>query len=86
MDAPSHMDHWVNVSIPPAHHALVTTQDVYLADPKKRGCVKQWLELWVTPSTLSDTGLAVAPVTSVQLVFVAIADGGYGGHGGGCLG
>ena len=85
MDSLSHMDHWVNVSIPPAHHAMVTAQGVYLADPKKCGCVKQWLELWVTPSVLSDTSLTVAPITSVQLAFVAIADGGHGGHVGCCL-
>ena len=59
------MDSWVNVSIPPAQHVMVTIVDVHLADPNKRGCVKQWLELWVTHSVQSDTGLTVGPVTSV---------------------
>ena len=63
MKCPSKMDCWANVSIPSAHHALVTTLDVHLLDPKGSVCVKQALELWVTLSIMSESD----PVVSLVL-------------------
>ena len=63
MKCPSKMDSWANVSIPSAHHALVTTLDVHLLDPKGSVCVKQALELWVTLSMMSESD----PVVSLVL-------------------
>ena len=44
------IDSWVNVSIPPVHHALVTTPKVDLFHMVNSVCDQEWVELMVSPS------------------------------------
>ena len=48
---PFSMDRWINVSVPKAHHAMVTALDVDMIELPKIVCGRDRLELWVSMST-----------------------------------